>query len=118
MKFPFENNRCKLYLTIGATMVVIFTAWIAVFMHTLKSTPADQAKKSSPDNLQMIERKLSDLFDDFETLKESLNQTPTTTAKLLQGGPEIKPEELDKIIEKLKNKTVSTTTPSSTINIK
>ena len=54
MKFPFENNRCKLYLTIGATMVVIFTAWIAVFMHTLKSTPADQAKKSSPHNFQII----------------------------------------------------------------
>lgn len=116
MKLPFKNQRFKLYLTIGATMVVIFTAWLAVFVRNLKATPTNQAK-SYPNDLKMIEKKLSDLFADFKTLKESLNQTPTTTAKLLQGGLEIKPEELDKIIEKLKDKTVSTTTPSSTINL-
>jgi hypothetical protein len=112
MNFSLKNPRVKLYLTMGVTMALIFTLWIVTLAHTLKKSVPTKPTTESTQNLKSLEEKLSGLFADLKDLKSNLAQTPTTTGATLQGGPQIKPEELDQIIEQLG---IATSTPTSTL---
>lgn len=112
MNHPLNNPKTKMYFSIALTMAVIFTVWIVTLVHTLKKSTVNNTKdKSISSNLKPLEDKLAVLLDDIESLKTVLSQPATTTGASLQGGLQIKPEELEKIIEKLD---VSTSTPTST----
>ena len=112
MNLSLKNPRVKLYLTMGVTMALIFTLWIVTLAHTLKKSAPAKPVTESTQNLKSLEEKLSGLFADLKDLKSNLAQNPTSTGATLQGGPEIKPEELDQIIEQLG---IATSTPTSTL---
>ncbi|NMC51978.1 hypothetical protein GYA54_04680 [Candidatus Kuenenbacteria bacterium] len=118
MSFSLQNPRAKMYLSIALTMAAIFAVWVVTLTRTLKKPPTQKSSNISSD-LKPLEEKLSVLFQDLQTLKTALDQSATTTATSLQGGPQIKPEELDKIIERLDISTSTTTsTPTTTKLIK
>jgi hypothetical protein len=117
MTFSLQNPRTKMYFSIALTMAIIFAVWVVTLTHTLQKAPVKNDKTISSD-LKPIEDKLSILLNDLQTLKTALSQSATTTGSSLQGGPEIQPGELDTVIEKLKSKSVSTTTITTTKLIK
>ena len=115
MNPSLKNPRFKLYLVMGLTMAVIFTVWIITLAHTLSSsTPAPQNNNvpAGTESLDSLKKNFSQLFTELKVLKSSLiQQAATTTGDTLQGTLQIKPEDLDEIVEKL---VIATSTPTST----
>ncbi|HRY63118.1 MAG TPA: hypothetical protein P5267_00710 [Patescibacteria group bacterium] len=115
MNLSLKNPRLKLYLTMGITMAVIFTIWIVTLVHTLSSqTPASQNNNipTTNESLEPLKEKFSQLFTELKVLKSSLlNQAATSTGDTIQGALQIKPEDLNEIVEKL---VIATSTPTTT----
>ncbi|MFH1890222.1 MAG: hypothetical protein ABIJ91_01490 [Candidatus Kuenenbacteria bacterium] len=105
-----QNNKTKMYSAIVLVMVIIITAWVLNFKNSFNKN-----QSTNPDNqeLQQLSSEFNRILINIKKFKEQLSQSPTTTAEQLQGGPQISPAQLNKIIEELDNIELASTTTST-----
>lgn len=108
-----NQNKFKMYLSIGLIMVVIVTAWLLNLKNSLTSDKSNQT--ASANDLALDQKwsqfstDLGKLITNIKVLGSSLNQSATTSASDLQAAAKIKPSELEELIDKLKIEISSST---------
>lgn len=106
-----KDPKTKMYFTVGLIMIIIITAWILNLKNSLQLEKNKQSEKNQ--ELTQIADNFSNLLVDVKNMKNQVIQSATTTAESLQGGPQISPDQLESIAERLKTET-STSTATST----
>lgn len=97
-----KNNKTKMYLAITLVMIIIITAWLLNLKNSLNQ---EQTQKTQDSQWQQISNNFNQLMGDINQLKESLSQSPTTSATDLQDAAQISPDELEQVADRLKVKT-------------
>lgn len=107
----------KTYLAIALVALIILMALILNLRNTLLKRRVNNQKTNAAQELQHISANLNQIFADLKKVKDTLMQTPTTTAKNIQNAAQISPDQLEAMISRLQIEvptTTATTTPLST----
>ena len=116
-KHPEKNEHSKkiqVYLTAFIIVVMIFAAWLLNLKNSLKhNLPAEE--KNITAEIKKISSRLEEIIIETQNQKNDFPKlsAPTSSASSLQDGPQISPDQLDTMLEKIKIET-NTTTPIAT----
>lgn len=113
------NNKNKMYFTIGFIMVIIIVAWILNIKNTFnknKSDDTDFKKLELEQKWNELTTDLSQGFNNLQKFQQGLGQPSTSSTSQLQAATEIKPDQLKKMLEKIKIE-ISTTTTSTDLQL-